>query len=29
MVIIANSTFEDWSFASGISAAAPAGEGVQ
>ncbi|MDR3518442.1 MAG: tautomerase family protein [Azospirillaceae bacterium] len=24
MVVIANSTFEDWSFASGISAAAPA-----
>jgi hypothetical protein len=28
MVIIANSTFEDWSFASGVSAAASAGEGV-
>lgn len=27
MVVIANSTFEDWSFASGISAAASAQEG--
>ena len=27
MVAIANSTFEDWSFASGVSAAAPAAEG--
>jgi hypothetical protein len=29
MVIIANSTFEDWSFASGISAAAPTEEPVR
>ncbi|WP_429809134.1 tautomerase family protein [Ensifer sp. B1-9] len=29
MVTIVNSTFEDWSFASGISAAAPAGGGDQ
>lgn len=27
MIVIANSTFEDWSFASGISAAAPARDG--
>lgn len=29
MVIVANSTFEDWSFASGISAAATNGEDVR
>ena len=29
MVAIVNSTFEDWSFASGVSAAAPAGETVR
>lgn len=27
MVVIANSTFEDWSFASGLSAASPEGAG--